>query len=81
MRMTIAGLFALSLSACAPAWPPMPYNRAVSLPYDSCGDVAALRANLTGAPDRTPESDALLKALGVRCLADYPPPPAIRARY
>jgi hypothetical protein len=30
---------------------------------------------------RTPESDALLKVLGVRCVAGYPPPPAIRAQY
>ncbi len=81
MRLTILAVLALGLSACAPLWPPMPYNRAVSLPYDGCGDMAALRANLTGAPDRTPESDALLKAVGVRCVADYPPPPAIRVRY
>lgn len=79
MRLTSLAVLALSLSACAPVWPPMPYNRAASLPYQSCGDMAALRANLTGAPDRTPESDAILTRLGVRCVAAYPPPP-IRAR-
>ncbi|MGO9417873.1 hypothetical protein [Roseiarcus sp.] len=81
MRTIIAGLLALSLSACAPAWPPMPYNRAASLPYPACGGMATLRANLTGAPDPTPQSDSILRTLGVRCVADYPPPPPIRARY
>ena len=56
----------------------MPFNRVALLPYQSCGDMAALRANLTGAPGRTPESDAFLARLGVRRVADYPPPP-IRA--
>ncbi len=81
MRMTMAGLLALSLSACAPSWPPMPYARQPTLPYAACGDMAAIRANLTGAPDATPQSDAILKTLGVRCVAGYPPPPAIRVRY
>jgi hypothetical protein len=80
MRTIIAGALALSLSACA-ADPPMPYGRAATLPYAACGDMATLRASLTGAPDVTPESDAILRTLGVRCLAAYPPPPAIRARY
>jgi len=43
--------------------------------------MATLRANLTGAPDPTPQSDSILRTLGVRCVADYPPPPPIRARY
>jgi len=81
MRVTILAILALSLSGCAPAWPPMPYNHAATLPYASCGDMAALRANLTGAPDVTPESDAILKTLGVRCVAGFAPPPPIRARY
>ena len=80
MRMSIVALLALSLSACAPAWPPMPYARQVSLPYAACGDMAALRANLTGAPDPTPQSDAILRRLGVRCIAPYPPT-SVRARY
>jgi hypothetical protein len=81
MRVPMAGLLALSLSACAAPWPSTPYDQAATLPYDSCGDTAALRANLTGSPDPTLESDALLRTLGVRCVADYPPPTAIRARY
>ncbi len=81
MRMSIVGLLAASLSACAPVGPPMPYARQASLPYAACGDMRTLRANLTGNSDATPESDAILRPLGVRCLAPYPPPPAIRARY
>ena len=80
MRMIIAGALALSLSACA-ANPSLPYGRAAALPYAACGDMATLRANLTGAPDVTPESDATLKSLGVRCVAAYPPPPPVRERY
>jgi len=80
MRTIIAGALALSLSACA-AGPPAPYGRGATLPYAACGDMAALRANLTGAADATPGSDVILKALGVRCVASYPPPPAVRARY
>ncbi len=81
MRVTILTILALSFSACASDWPPMPYNQAATLPYQSCGDMATLRANLTGAPEATPESDAILRTLGVRCVAAYPPPPPIRARY
>jgi hypothetical protein len=80
MRMTILAVLALGLSACAPEWAPMPYDHAATLPYEACGDMGALRANLTGAPDRTPESDALLKTLGVRCLASFSPPPGPGAR-
>lgn len=80
MRVSVMAMLLMSLSACSPPWPPMAYNQPASLPYKSCGDMAALRANLTGAPDQTPENDARLQALGVHCVADYPPPPAIRAR-
>ena len=81
MRMSILALLALSLSACAPVGPPpVPYARQASLPYVACGNMAMLRANLTGDPDATPESDAILRRLGVRCVAPYPPP-ALRARY
>ena len=38
----------------------------IDLPYSACGDMAALRANLTGAPDPSPKSDAILRRLGVR---------------
>jgi hypothetical protein len=75
MRTIIAGALALSLSACA-ADPAAPYGR-----YAACGRMAALRANLTGAANTTPASDAILAALGVRCVASYPSPPAILARY
>jgi hypothetical protein len=40
----------------------------VDLPYSACGDMAALRANLTGTPDPSPKSDAILRRLGVRCV-------------
>jgi hypothetical protein len=81
MRMTIVGLLGFSLCACAPTavWPPMPYADQASLPYSACGDMRALRANLTGAPEPMPASDAILARLGVRCVASYPPPP-VRAR-
>ncbi len=68
------------LAACAPNNPPaMPYALAPSLPYASCGDMQAVRPNLTGAPLPTPGSDAELRGLGVRCVGEgYP---AVRARY
>ena len=40
----------------------------VDLPYSACGDMAVLRANLTGTPDPSPRSDAILRRLGVRCV-------------
>lgn len=81
MRTTLAAALSLTLSACAANPPAAPYNRQATLPYASCGDMAALRANLTGAPDPTFESDGILRALGVRCVGQAPPPPAVRARY
>ncbi len=79
MRMTLVGLLAVSLCACAPTgvnpWPPMPYADQASAPYSACGDMRTLRANLTGAPESMPESDAILARLGVRCVAAYPSPP------
>jgi hypothetical protein len=38
------------------------------LPYSACGDMAPLRSNLTGTPDPSPKSDAVLRRLGVRCV-------------
>ena len=50
------------------------------LPYSACGDMAALRTNLTGAPDPTPKSDAILRGLGVRCVGPVAAP-RVRQRY
>ena len=33
----------------------------IDLPYSACGDMAALRTNLTGTPDPSPKSDAILR--------------------
>jgi hypothetical protein len=52
----------------------------VELPYWACGDMAALRNNLTGAPDPTPMSDAILRRLGVHCIGPAAAP-RIRQRY
>ena len=52
----------------------------VDLPYPACGNMVALRANLTGAPDPTPKSDAILRRLGVRCVGPVAAP-RIRQRY
>ncbi len=61
----IAAVLAGSLSGCAP---PPPYVGRADLPYAVCGDMATLRANLTGSPEATPRSDAILRSLGVRCI-------------
>ena len=52
----------------------------VDLPYSACGDMAALRANLTGTPDPSPKSDAILRRLGVRCVGPAAAP-RVRQRY
>jgi hypothetical protein len=52
----------------------------IDLPYSACGDMAALRANLTGAPDPSPKSDAILRRLGVRCVGPAAAP-RVRQRY
>ena len=52
----------------------------VDLPYSACGEMAELRANLTGAPDPTPKSDAILRRLGVRCVGPVAAP-RVRQRY
>ncbi len=63
----------------APAAPVGPYSLAPTLPYAACGDMATLRANLTGNREPSPESDARLRALGVRCIGEGPA--GLRARY
>jgi hypothetical protein len=52
----------------------------VDLPYSACGDMAVLRANLTGTPDPSPKSDAILRRLGVRCVGPAGAP-RVRQRY
>ena len=75
-------LLAGSLCGCAPAEPGAPYSLSPRLPYAACGDMASLRSNLTGNRDISPQSNAMMSHLGVRCLGDYPPAvPPVRARY
>ena len=50
------------------------------LPYSYCGTMTALRANLTGTPDPSPKSDAILRRLGVRCIGPAAAP-RVRQRY
>jgi hypothetical protein len=50
------------------------------LPYSACGDMAMWRANLTGTPDPSPKSDAILRRLGVRCVGPAAAP-RVRQRY
>jgi hypothetical protein len=52
----------------------------IDLPYSACGDMATLRANLTGVPDPSPKSDAILRRLGVRCVGPAAAP-RVRQRY
>lgn len=73
VRAMIALPFLLGAAAAQPA------PAEVDLPYSACGDMASLRANLTGLRDPSPRSDAVLRRLGVRCIGALPP--RIRARY
>ena len=52
----------------------------IDLPYSACGDMAPLRSNLTGTPDPSPRSDAILRRLGVRCVGPAGAP-RVRQRY
>jgi hypothetical protein len=52
----------------------------IDLPYSACGDMAALRTNLTGAAEPTLKSDAILRRLGVRCIGPVVAP-RVRQRY
>jgi hypothetical protein len=78
MRMIFAAIALPCLVSCAAAQPPALANE-VNLPYSACGDMAALRSNLTGAPEPSPKSDAILRRLGVRCIG--PREPQLRVRY
>jgi hypothetical protein len=80
MRAIALTMFLLGLSGCAETLSPAPAYRTVTLPYADCGDMAALRTNLTGAPYPSASSNARLWSLGVRCVgsAGYSP---VRAGY
>lgn len=72
-------ILAASLCGCESSQPGAPYSLAPRLPYAACGDMTTLRANLTGNRALSPESDAILRSLGVRCIGEGPV--ALRARY
>jgi hypothetical protein len=78
MRSISVVIALLSLVGGAAAQPQAP-GPEVDLPYSACGDMAGLRDNLTGTPDPSPKSDAVLRRLGVRCIGT--PAPPVRARY
>jgi hypothetical protein len=78
MRFIRAAIALLCLVGSAAAQPTAPVAE-VDLPYSACGDMATLRANLTGTPDPSPKSDAILRRLGVRCIG--PAAPWLRQRY
>jgi hypothetical protein len=78
MRIIFAAIVLPCLVGSAAAQPPA-RTADVDLPYSACGDMAALRANLTGTPDASPKSDAILRRLGVRCIGARAP--QVRARY
>jgi hypothetical protein len=78
MRILCAAIFLPCLLGCAES-PPPAATAEVLLPYSACGPMSDLRSNLTGTPNPSAKSDALLHALGVRCVGEgYPP---VRARY
>jgi hypothetical protein len=78
MRVISAAIALPFLAGCA-VQSPAPYAE-VELPYSACEPMAALRSNLTGTPNPSAKSDALLRKLGVRCISDgYPA--LVRARY
>jgi hypothetical protein len=79
MRFTWAAI-SLLCSLGSAAAQQMIHVSDVDLPYAACGDMTALRANLTGAPDPSPRSDAILRRLGVRCVGPVATP-RVRQRY
>jgi hypothetical protein len=78
MRILCAAIVLPCLFGCAANSPPASRSE-VLLPYSACGSMADLRSNLTGTPDASAQSDAVLMSLGVRCVGEgYP---TVRARY
>ena len=72
MRIVFAAIALLCLVGSAAAQPQASAAE-VNLPCSACDDMATLRANLTGTPDPSPKSDAILHRLGVRCIGAAPP--------
>jgi hypothetical protein len=79
MRITLAAIALLCFVGSAAAQQVTSASD-VDLPYSACGDMAVLRANLTGTPDPSPKSDAVLRRLGVRCVGPAAEP-RVRQRY
>jgi hypothetical protein len=78
IRIASAAILLPCLIGCA-AQPPAPYAQ-VELPYSACEPMSVFRSNLTGTPNPSAKSDAVLHELGVRCIGDgYPP--VVRSRY
>jgi hypothetical protein len=78
MRIIYAAIALLCPIGSAAAQPQAPAAE-IDLPYPACGTMAPLRANLTGAPDPSGRSDAVLHRLGVRCIGAAAP--RVRPRY
>ena len=77
LATVVAAVLAAFLSGCGPVAPVAPYYAlAPELPYAACGDMASLRMSLVGSPVPSPQSDAALWRLGVRCLGAGAPPTA-----
>ena len=79
MRFTWAAIFLICSVGVVAAQQVVPVSD-IDLPYSACGDMAMLRANLTGTPDPSPKSDAILRRLGVRCVGPAAAP-RVRQRY
>ncbi|MGH6799387.1 MAG: hypothetical protein ACREDI_13505 [Roseiarcus sp.] len=78
MRILCAAIVLPCLVGAAAAQPQAPAAEA-DLPYSACGTMATLRANLSGTPDPSPHSNAVLRRLGVRCVGARLP--QLRPRY
>jgi len=70
MRIASAAIALPCLFGAAEAGQPPAPALEVELPYSGCEPMAGLRSNLTGTPDPSAKSDALLHELGVRCVSD-----------